>query len=1118
MNGHQIQIRLLGPPQVLRDGLPVEGWRSRKALALLGYLALRDGPATRPALAELLWPDSNESRGRANLSWALNHVTSLLPGCLAADRHALRFVRDDDGFFLDTDHFSRLTRRNTVEALEEAVALVQGELLDGFALDGCPDFELWLVRERERWQRLVADAWSALIAHHRFTGNYETAIVHARSLLAYIPWQESAHRHLMLLLALSGRRSAALAQFDICRRLLAEELGIAPSDETLALHAAIRDGDPQRLAGWTSGAEPPPILAAPRPAAHPVAPAHNLPRQFTSFVGRERELAAIAARLAEPQTRLVTVTGPGGVGKTRLALAAVAAQLGRFAGGVCFVPLAALTGVDQIVPAIAAACRFTFDQQPDAPSAEEQLLGWLATKEMLLALDNFEHLTGGSGLLLRLLARAPDAKLLVTSRQRLNLQAEALLDLAGLPFPRSESDSAARDYAAIQLFVDRARRRRYDYELGADQAPLAARLCSLLAGYPLALELAAALIADEPLDVLVARVDESLAALVTDMRELPARHLSLQAVFLHSWRLLAEEEQRALAALVVFREGFTLAAFAAVSHAGETVLRALVDKSLVQTVAADRFDLHPLIAQFLRETLDDDAYQEARGRHSSHFLGWTGVESPRLLGGEQEDTMARMRREQANLVAAWRDTTERRDAAQLRSAMDALYRYWTRQDHFQTGVEFFERAAAALETTNAGLAASLRLRALGCIHWEGYRQEHVERALRDLAIVRAEDDPHDLAMALLVAARCATYLATGAHDIARELLLASRTLFTKLHDDEGLTDIAILSGYLDEQLADHSASRRWYRQAAEALRDRGDRQGLAFVLFRHARMAFLADWFDEAAALAQESLTLHAQLNDQRGVMHSQVTLGLVAFQTGRLGEAAAYFAESLELARYLGNPVRVANNLNNLGAIAEAQGRYDEAAGWFEQAEAEFALLGHLDGVALVQNNRGVLAEKTGDLDGAVRWLQASLAEREKMGKPRAVVITRLSLGFVLEARGDFEAALEQFQRAARAGIEKQMPGWTVDALAGVSLARMDAGRLEEGIELAGLALASDLLAADSRRRLEARLAELRAELDREWLARILAQGRARDLDATAREVVAAGLGDSHFPKVTVT
>ena len=502
-------------------------------------------------------------------------------------------------------------------------------------------------------------------------------------------------------------------------------------------------------------------------------------------------------------------------------------------------------------------------------------------------------------------------------------------------------------------------------------------------------------------------------------------------------------------------------------------------------------------------------------RHSIHTLAWAQAESPRLLGEEQASALTRMHSEQANLHAAWQDATERCDTARIRATMDPLYRYWTRQNYFQAGVQFFQTAAEALAETDPGLAASLRLRALGCIHWEGYQQSHLRDALRDLAVVRAGGDRSDLALALLLASRCVTYLATSAGGIERELLREGQALFQEMQDEEGLTEIAILFGFHEQQLANHNASRRWYRQAADSLRSRGDRQRLAFVLFRHARMAFLADSFDEADALARESLALHTQLGDQRGVLHSQVTLGLVAFQRGRLDEAADCFAESLELARYLGNNVRVANNLNNLGAIAEAQGRYEDAAAWYQQAEAAVrANWAIATASRSVLNNRGVLAEKTGDLAQAVRWLQQSLAQREQAGIPRSVVITRLNLGFALEARGEVEAALEQFQRAARAGVEKEMDGWTVDALAGISLAWMDAGRLEEGIALAGLALASDALAADVRSRLTARLDELRAEFAAGWLASRLAAGRDQEIDVAARQILAESAAkDRGFP-----
>ena len=316
--------------------------------------------------------------------------------------------------------------------------------------------------------------------------------------------------------------------------------------------------------------------------------------------------------------------------------------------------------------------------------------------------------------------------------------------------------------------------------------------------------------------------------------------------------------------------------------------RALVQKPLVQAVAADRFDLHPLLAQYLRELLGEMDWHVARKRHRIHTLAWAEAELPRLLGEEQVSVLAGMHNEQSQPPCR---LAGRHGAARLCSNTHGhgrAFRYWTRQNHFQAGVEFFRTAADALTETEPGLAASLRLRALGCIHWEGYQQSHLLDALRDLAVVRANGSRSDQAMALLLAGRCATYLAASAGGFERDLLIEGQALFQEMQNEEGLTEIAILFGFHEQQLANHGTSRRWYRQAADALRSRGDRQRLAFVLFRHAVWPSWPIPSTRPMRWRRESLALHTQLGDQRGVLHSQVTLGLVAFQRGQLDEAAA--------------------------------------------------------------------------------------------------------------------------------------------------------------------------------------------------------------------------------------
>lgn len=242
-----LQLWLLGTVQVKRDGAPVQGFRSRKALALLGYLAAQDKPVPRERLVDLLWGDKSEARGRANLSWVLNRISTLLPGCLQADRHTVQFQRAAPSassgqapYWLDIVAFEELEAQGEAAVLARAVELYRGEFLEGIYLRRCAEFEIWLVGERERWRQRVAWVLGELVTHHSQRGEVREGLRFARRLLALEPWREDTYRQVMRLLARSGQRTAALAQYETCRRILAEELDVEPSEETTRLYDQIR--------------------------------------------------------------------------------------------------------------------------------------------------------------------------------------------------------------------------------------------------------------------------------------------------------------------------------------------------------------------------------------------------------------------------------------------------------------------------------------------------------------------------------------------------------------------------------------------------------------------------------------------------------------------------------------------------------------------------------------------------------------------------------------------------------------------------------------------------------------------------------------------------------------
>src|SRR6266545_3528908 len=328
--------------------------------------------------------------------------------------------------------------------------------------------------------------------------------------------REASHRQLMRLLAFSGQRSAALAQYATCRRVLDEELGVAPEEETTALYARIQRGAD---VASPSAARPSDNLAAHTP--------------LTPLIGREGELAQLAERLEDRNCRLLTLIGPGGIGKTRLALQIASGLRGSFRDGVYFVPLAALNAAGMLVPA--------------------------------------------------------------TSREPLHLRVEWLMDLDGLPVPQDVEASSVERSSAVQLFVQTARRMQADFALSPATSPSVVRICQLVAGTPLAIELAAAWVRSQSCVEIARALEQSLEQLATTMRDVPARHRSMRAVFEHSWRLLSDAEQGVLRRLAVFRGGMEADAAEQVAGATSSLLAALVDKSLLRRNGAGRYDLHELV-------------------------------------------------------------------------------------------------------------------------------------------------------------------------------------------------------------------------------------------------------------------------------------------------------------------------------------------------------------------------------------------------------------------------------------------------------------------------------------------------------------------------------------------
>jgi len=675
----RLEIALLGPPRLQIDGNLIETDR-RKVIALLAYLAVTGKAQAREHLVTLFWPDVGRDNAYASLRrtlWELNNA--LGKEWLDATRETVALSRE--AVWLDTDAFQTLldryrktasTEPGAVEPLLEAIPLYREDFLAGFHVQDSAAFDDWQTQQAEAFRQEFAWALEKLVEGCEHNGEYEAALPHARRWLALDPLGESAHRALMRLYARMGDRAGAVRQYETCAQILNDELGVPPQRETTALYEQIVRGDIQ-------GARPAraehPDPGPPSPAFDPDKPTHlqpflRLPLPSTPFIGRRLELEQIKSIVQSPACRLLTLTGTGGTGKTRLSIQAAAELDGPFLDGIFFVPLDSLNTGESMVSAIAKALNFFFYQGETLP--RQQLLDYLREKYTLLILDNFEHLITQENirLVLDLLATSKGVKILATSRSRLNIQGEQLFPVSGLTTPDGklieadeDPETHAQAYSALELFVERARRVRPTFRLTYEDLDAVIQICQLVQGAPLGIELAAAWLELLPLHEIAAEITRSLDFLETDLEGVPERHRSLRAVFESSWNFLDQMEREAFQKLSVFQGSFSREAAQQVSGASLRTLLGLANKSWLQQVDDGRFHLHELLRQYANELLwtHPEAGQAARDGHAAFYAEFVQTQGRALRGAGQIAALDAVASEfNSNIRAAWLWLTERR--------------------------------------------------------------------------------------------------------------------------------------------------------------------------------------------------------------------------------------------------------------------------------------------------------------------------------------------------------------------------------------------------------------------------------------------------------------------------
>ncbi len=838
-------IQVLGGLSIMDGSGELIELSSRKAEAIVIYLLFSEKTSVeREEMATLLWADMPESNALTNLRVTLANIKKQCGDLLLVTRRRISIHPEA---VIETDRTALEETMNATAAngldkkelpleqariLAEKTALYRGDFLQGFFVRNAIAFEDWAAYERETLRRQMIDALQMLI--HTFKKNHmlREGIAAANQLLFIDSFNDAAYQWLIELYALNGERDKALETYEKYYTFLAEEIGVEPTDEVIALAEAVRDGSlapegPAVISLETSGLPVP----------------NNIPMELSPFFGRRAELAQLRDYLHNPHLRLVTMIGQGGTGKTRLAIEAARQNLRLFPDGVWFVKLESVVSADLVLPEIYKVLGITY---PQREKAQDELVAYMNGHHILMVLDNFEHLLDASAIISDVIRRTQNSKVIVTSREMTGLPEETNMFLGGLEGKQEKTEKAqALDEQlsdAGKMFIERARRMAPDFALKAKDVLLIEAICDLVARLPLGIELAAGGVRTNSLQTLHDRIADDITYLESDHPELPERQRSLMSVFNTFWEQLAEDEQMMISRLSAFCGVVTQDAARQIAGVSVFFLSSLVSRGFLKRVGSYGYRAHSMHRQYVRKKLKENEaeYIEISTKHREYYFTMLERIVRSLRDSPQKGMLDELEEELCNLRLALQFTIERGEKQKALTFCELLMPFWKIRGYYQEGY-----------------------------HW-----------LDQVFVMAGEANPVMESSALCAAAKLVSVL--GDHATAEAYSRKSLQIATETGDKHG---IARALNSLGASLAEKGEPKRAeeiYGESLEIYRNLRVQQAIAGTLVNLANMEIESGTAEEASGMLEEAMKTFTLVGDSVGVTHVLLAQARIAVTRGK--------------------------------------------------------------------------------------------------------------------------------------------------------------------------------------------------------------------------------------------